>query len=185
SLQADFSSTVAHNTTGGGYEFRAVNDGDLDVGLTNSASQGSKSDALHFTVDNATATIDVDGFTALNNGDNGVELNMINGAEVSVNSFNNVSINAAQRSGLKVSTLANSTLLAFNATNVTSNNNGLIAVANDGSGVMLSTVAPMSMSTFNFTNVTANNNRVRGVHLAAVDGTSNTTFNTLTATGNL
>jgi hypothetical protein len=183
SLQADFANTVAHNATGAGYEFRALSGANLDISLAGSASQNAKSDALNFMVDNATATIDVDGFTALSNGDNGVEFRLTNGAVVDVNSFNNVNINNARRTGLKIGVLSGSTLNAFNSTNVTVNNSGVAGDQNDGSGVLLTTLG--SVSNFNFTNLTSTNNLIRGVQIGVnQNGTSTKTFNNLVVSGN-
>jgi CSLREA domain-containing protein len=182
-LQADFSGTAAHNVTGTGYDFRALSGSTLDVSIAGGASQNAKADALNFMVDDATAIVDVNGFTALTNGDNGVEGRFTNGADVTFNTFNNVSINGAGRTGLKIGVLSGSTLNAFNATNVTANGSGAAGINSDGSGALLTTLD--SVSTFNFTNLTTNNNLVRGVEVGVnAAGTSTKTFNNLVATGN-
>ncbi|MEZ5940024.1 MAG: hypothetical protein R3C18_01445 [Planctomycetaceae bacterium] len=122
----------------------------------------------------ATASIAVDGLTAQNAGNDGIDLNIDNGVAAEVTQFDNVAAQSNLENGLKVKVQNGASLVDFVASNLNLSNNATSGVGFDGIDVQVSNAS--SAATFNFTNLTVNNSGGRGIDLDVFDQGS-LTFN--------
>lgn len=151
----------------------------LDLNLTNANFSNSFLDATSLRFDGtvgstATGTVRINGLTATGAGNDGIDLSLNNGVQVTVAEFNNVTAQSNEENGLKVLVTNGAGLVDFIAANLNLSNNATSGVGFDGIDVQVHGVA--SSAVFNLTNLTVNNSGGRGIDLDVFNNGS-LTFN--------
>lgn len=122
----------------------------------------------------ATGTVAVDGLTAQQAGNDGLDININNGVQIDVTQFDNVNAQSNDENGLKVLVTNGAGLVDFVASNLNLSNNATSGVGFDGIDVQVHDAN--STAVFNLSNLTVNNSGGRGIDLD-VFGNGSLTFN--------
>ena len=151
----------------------------VDIDLTNTNFSGANGDAVNINLDGAPgsiATVDINGLSASNADDDGIDLALANGITVTVNTLDIIAQNN-EENGFKTTVTGGAVLTDFSADNLNFSNNGTSGAGFDGVDVLVDGAG--SEATFNFTNLTVDNSTGRGLDL---DVTNNGTL-TFNVTG--